>query len=159
MTKLYLKVTQEFLRREASSFPHGESFADALRGAILQGVPELRDKLFRVDFKKNLGQAGAVFITYSNVPRGSSELDALNGKPNLMLSVSAPRGDWTVSGPVPDLVKVEQFRGFPRKWFRAKSGTPEATVKYLHDWFVKMKASLVPELKKSWGDNEDVDAV
>jgi len=91
---------------------------------------------FKVDAGNKFGGDG-VYITFASVPKGSSELDALNAKHNVMISITDGKDygapTWQSGGPAPDKVQAKQFRGNAK--FRAKSGPPEKVVAYIIQWF------------------------
>ena len=80
------------------------------------------------------GVGGGVIITFAKVPKGASELDALNAPVNFMLSIHAP--EWheaktalrLARGEPRDVsvskVTVKQFNG--RTKVRARTGKPRA---------------------------------
>ncbi len=112
-----------------------EMVADLKRGL----EPFFRDWMLRIEVEDNFGQQQTIHITYASVPKGSPELEALNAKQNVMLSIEGGRA-WKVGGPAPDKVKVSKFRGNAK--FRAKSGPPDKVVAYIVNWFKKNEKDL-----------------
>jgi hypothetical protein len=96
---------------------------------------------FHVGPAHRLGVEESLHITFASVPRGSSELQALNAKHNLMLSVTAPKGSrWTERGTAPLTVTVEKFRGNAK--FTKKTGPVDKVLGYIVQYFVTRHGEL-----------------
>ena len=114
--------------------PNHTFTAHDLAGTIYGALPELHGFLFRADTGLRLGPEDAVYVTFANVPRGSSELEAINSKKQAMISITAPT--WPRNAEVPGRVTAKQFRGRGLK-YRTKTGTPKQIVASIVDFFHK----------------------
>lgn len=81
-----------------------------------------------------------VTLTWAQVPATASELEALNARRSVMLTIEAPEWHQTRVtadriGHIPvTKVSVHAFRG-DRRSFRAKTGTPEQVIAHIVGWF------------------------
>ena len=125
----------DYDRRNAAESVSAKDMVEDLKKAL---DPVFRDWTFRVKAEDNFGQVQTIHIIYASVPKGSPELEALNAKQSLMLSIEGR--PWEVGGPAPAKVKVSKFRGETK--FRAKSGSPKQVVTYIINWFKKNEKVL-----------------
>ena len=92
-----------------------------------------------------LGNSDSVMVTFARVPKGSAEIDALNSPMQFMLHITDDKdygpSKWVKDGPAPEKVRVQQFRGRGIK-MRAKSGPPEAVLRYVIGW-LKANAKIL----------------
>lgn len=128
--------------RQAAENPTSKEMADKITSAL----SSYKSFAFKVTAGNKFGGDG-VYITFASVPKGSPELDALNAKHNVMISITGGKSYgapiWQSGGPAPDKVKAEQFRGNAK--FRAKSGPPDKVVAYVIQWFKANEKTLQGE--------------
>jgi hypothetical protein len=128
--------------KQAAENPTSKEMADKIRSAL----SSYHDFAFKVDAGNKFGGDG-VYVTFASVPKGSSELDALNSKHNVMVSITDGKDYgtpiWQSGGPAPDKVQAKQFRGNAK--FRAKSGPPDKVVAYVIQWFKANEKALQGE--------------
>jgi hypothetical protein len=126
-----------------------EAVAHALREHL---APVLGNRVWRVNGPTSISPS--VHVIFANVPRGASELDALNADKNAMISVSSAEWDRgssaaraaqgpvkiTASGaasyqaPPASLVTATQFSGRGMR-MRKKSGTPSQVIAHVVKFF------------------------
>jgi len=112
---------------------------------IYTSLPEYHHMLLKSKQGQKLGDHDGVYVSYASVPKGSTELEALNAKWNPMFSITEAKGhSWYADGPSPAKVKIEMFRGSGPHGFRAKTGTPDAIMKYLVHYFKQGQAEMIP---------------
>lgn len=102
------------------------------------------------------GNGGAIFVVFSSVPPGSSEIDALNARVSFMLAIEAP--EWSqvkTAHHGPNLpakrVTLRQFKG--RTSIRGRSGTPESIARYVAD--VVNTADVVRRPGRAGGSSDE----
>ncbi len=129
--------------------PTSEEIVRQLREKL---VPVFGHLLLKIKVGARLGNQDSVYVTYASVPPNAGEVDALNARSNPMFSITAGKGHrWYADQPSPAKVTVENFRGSmdadrnhkSRLKFRAKTDSPEKIVKYLVDFFMKHKTTLL----------------
>jgi hypothetical protein len=121
--------------------------AEQLCQTITDALPELAPFQFRASYKGQLGNHEHLHVTFAMVKKGAGELDSVNAKKQVMISIlAAPGYEWPIGAESPAKLIAHQFRGRNMK-FRKKTGDAKAIVKAIVDFFAVHGPYTLPEGK------------
>ena len=141
MTTLYHRMT--------NTGPTASEVIKELKEAL---APKFGHNIFKIDTGARIGPEDSVYIVYASVPKGSSEVDALNAKSSPMISISSAKGEkWLRGQPAPSKLEAAWFRGTlvgnknygSTIKFRKKTDTPAKIIKYVIDFFKTHEKALL----------------